>query len=46
MTVYCFDIDGTICTNTDGDYIDKKLEKLNGIQRPRRSEHRTNKQVQ
>ncbi len=20
MTVYCFDIDGTICTNTDGDY--------------------------
>ena len=20
MTVYCFDIDGTICTNTEGDY--------------------------
>ena len=20
MKVYCFDIDGTICTNTDGDY--------------------------
>ncbi len=20
MMVYCFDIDGTICTNTDGDY--------------------------
>ena len=20
MSVYCFDIDGTICTNTDGDY--------------------------
>jgi len=20
MLVYCFDIDGTICTNTDGDY--------------------------
>ena len=20
MTIYCFDIDGTICTNTDGDY--------------------------
>lgn len=20
MTTYCFDIDGTICTNTDGDY--------------------------
>ena len=20
MTVYCFDVDGTICTNTDGDY--------------------------
>ena len=20
MTVYCFDIDGTICANTDGDY--------------------------
>ena len=20
MTVFCFDIDGTICTNTDGDY--------------------------
>ena len=20
VKVYCFDIDGTICTNTDGDY--------------------------
>ena len=36
MTVYCFDIDGTICTNTDGDYeraipfkeVIKKINKL------------------
>ena len=26
MAVYCFDIDGTICTNTDGDY--EKAEPL------------------
>jgi hypothetical protein len=24
MTVYCFDIDGTICTNTEGDYENAK----------------------
>ena len=34
--VYCFDIDGTICTNTDGDYehavpFKKVIEKINGL---------------
>lgn len=36
MTVYCFDIDGTICTNTDGDYehavpFDEVTEKVNRL---------------
>lgn len=36
MTVYCFDIDGTICTNTNGDYeqakpIEKIIEKINNL---------------
>ena len=24
MTIYCFDLDGTLCTNTDGDYTNAK----------------------
>lgn len=36
MTVYCFDIDGTICTNTDGDYeqaipFKEVIEKINRL---------------
>ena len=36
MTVYCFDIDGTICTNTDGDYeqaipFKEVIEKINHL---------------
>ena len=36
MTVYCFDIDGTICTNTDGDYeqaipFKEIIEKINRL---------------
>ena len=36
MTVYCFDIDGTICTNTDGDYehavpFKEIIERINGL---------------
>lgn len=36
MTVYCFDIDGTICTNTDGDYeqavpFRERIEKINRL---------------
>lgn len=36
MTVYCFDIDGTICTNTDGNYEQaipfmEVIEKINGL---------------
>ena len=36
MTVYCFDIDGTICTNTDGDYekaipFGEVIEKINRL---------------
>ncbi|MFC2059495.1 HAD hydrolase family protein [Chloroflexota bacterium] len=36
MTVYCFDIDGTICTNTDGDYeqavpFAEEIEKINRL---------------
>jgi len=36
MTVYCFDIDGTICTNTDGDYehalpFKEIIEKVNHL---------------
>ncbi|MFC2006764.1 hypothetical protein ACFLUQ_01190 [Chloroflexota bacterium] len=36
MTVYCFDIDGTICTNTDGDYeqtvpFREAIEKVNQL---------------
>jgi hydroxymethylpyrimidine pyrophosphatase-like HAD family hydrolase len=36
MTVYCFDIDGTICTNTDGDYENalpyrEVIEKINRL---------------
>jgi len=36
MTVYCFDIDGTICTNTDGDYeqatpFREVIEKINHL---------------
>jgi len=36
MTVYCFDIDGTICTNTDGDYeqavpFKEVIEKVNRL---------------
>lgn len=36
MTVYCFDIDGTICTNTDGDYeqaipFNEVIEKINRL---------------
>lgn len=34
--VYCFDIDGTICSNTDGDYasatpLPKRIEKINAL---------------
>ena len=36
MTVYCFDIDGTICTNTEGDYeqavpFKEVIEKVNRL---------------
>ena len=36
MTVYCFDIDGTICTNTDGDYeqavpFKEVIKKINSL---------------
>lgn len=36
MTVYCFDIDGTICTNTDGNYENaipckEVIEKINRL---------------
>lgn len=36
MTVYCFDIDGTICTNTDGTYEQAQpypevIEKVNRL---------------
>jgi len=36
MTVYCFDIDGTICTNTNGDYehavpFKEVIEKINAL---------------
>ena len=36
MTVYCFDIDGTICTNTDGNYeravpFDEVIQKVNRL---------------
>ena len=36
MTVYCFDIDGTICTNTDGEYenavpFKETIEKINHL---------------
>lgn len=36
MTVYCFDIDGTICTNTDGNYeqaipFREVIEKINAL---------------
>ena len=36
MTVYCFDIDGTICTNTDGDYeqampFEDVIDKINQL---------------
>ena len=36
MKVYCFDIDGTICTNTDGNYAQAvpfrdAIEKINRI---------------
>ena len=36
MTVYCFDIDGTICTDTDGDYeqavpFQEVIEKINHL---------------
>ena len=36
MTVYCFDIDGTICTNTDGGYAQAipfkgAIEKINRL---------------
>jgi histidinol phosphatase-like enzyme len=36
MTVYCFDIDGTICTNTDGKYeqavpFKDTIEKINRL---------------
>ena len=34
--IYCFDIDGTICTNTDGDYekaepYSDRIEKINSL---------------
>jgi hypothetical protein len=34
--IYCFDLDGTICTNTDGDYHNAKpfyerIEKINEL---------------
>ena len=34
--IYCFDIDGTICTNTDGDYesalpINERIDKINSL---------------
>ncbi len=36
MTVYCFDIDGTICTNTEGTYEEatpflEVIERINGL---------------
>jgi len=36
MTVYCFDIDGTICTNTDGGYeqavpFEDVIQKINQL---------------
>ena len=36
MTVYCFDIDGTICSDTDGDYeqaipFKEVIEKINRL---------------
>ena len=36
MTVYCFDVDGTICTNTDGAYeqavpFKEVIEKVNRL---------------
>ena len=36
MKNYCFDLDGTLCTNTDGDYINAKpilsrIKKLNEL---------------
>ena len=36
MTAYCFDIDGTICTNTEGNYeqaalFKEVIERINGL---------------
>ncbi|MFC1988629.1 hypothetical protein ACFLVJ_02215 [Chloroflexota bacterium] len=36
MTVYCFDIDGTICSNTEGDYeqavpFKEAIERINRL---------------
>ena len=36
MKVYCFDIDGTLCSNTDGDYesaepFPERIEKVNSL---------------
>jgi histidinol phosphatase-like enzyme len=36
MTIYCFDIDGTICVNTDGAYesaepMPERIEKVNNL---------------
>ena len=36
MKIYCFDIDGTICTNTDGDYMNAapfydRIAKINKL---------------
>lgn len=36
MTHYCFDIDGTLCTNTDGDYLaaepyDEAIRRVNAL---------------
>ena len=38
MKKYCFDIDGTICTNTDGNYEDAKphvtrIQQINSLQK-------------
>ena len=36
MKIYCFDIDGTICSNTEGDYLDAvpfydRIEQINKL---------------
>jgi len=42
MTTYCFDIDGTICTNTDGDYEDAEPfpEMVDALRKLHKDGHR------